>query len=500
MPTVTDCKTERFIPRESQNILIVNDDASAARLLLEVSAKKGVHADLASDKKTAVDFLDKNSYNLVFTGEQLRPGPDLPLKDRAGFELLSHIKNSRPQVPVIMIQNSPVDNDLFRQAIETAVQAIMSGCSDFLTTPTDRKKIEAILETYLPCNPVSSYATVTENGKVLYSIVGKSAKLSHTITLAKKIAPTSAPVLISGESGTGKELISQLIHQQSSRCSGPYIRVNCAALSDSLLESELFGHEKGAFTGAYVQRKGRFELADGGTLLLDEISETPLHFQAKLLRILEQQCFERVGGNDNVDVDVRIISTTNRELASLVREGKFRQDLYYRISGLRLIIPPLRERLDDLDDLTWHFVNQFAAQTKRNITKLDPAMMNIFENYHWPGNIRQLRNVVITSLVFGTGRVLSLADVSWLFDELQPLAQQNGFVSPTEQQGPEDNFSQTTSLAGMPLANVEKIAILDTLRQTAGNQSRAAKILGISDRTLREKIRKYRSEECLQCT
>ncbi|MHC4424392.1 MAG: sigma 54-interacting transcriptional regulator, partial [Planctomycetota bacterium] len=211
---------------------------------------------------------------------------------------------------------------------------------------------------------------------------------------------------MSGESGTGKELISFLIHHKSKRAQGPYIRVNCAALSDTLLESELFGHEKGAFTGAHTQRKGRFEMAHGGTLLLDEIAETPPKFQAKLLRVLEQQDFERVGGEKQVRVNVRIISTTNRNLLQEVQQGRFRQDLYYRLSAARLVISPLRKRSEDLPDLVWHFVNLYVREVQRRITKLDSAMMDIFAKYHWPGNVRQLRNVVLTSLIFGVGQTL----------------------------------------------------------------------------------------------
>jgi transcriptional regulator with PAS, ATPase and Fis domain len=325
--------------------------------------------------------------------------------------------------------------------------------------------------------------------------VGRSANLVKTIDLAERIAPTSAPVLVSGDSGTGKELIAYMIHHRSKRAQGPYIKVNCAALSDSLLESELFGHEKGAFTGAHARRRGRFEMAHGGTLLLDEITETPIRFQAKLLRVLEQQDFERVGGNESVRVDVRIVSTTNKDLLQEVQQGRFRQDLYYRLSGVRLAISPLRERKDDLSDLVWYFVNLYAREVQRRITRLDPAMMGIFAEYHWPGNVRQLRNVVRTSLILGIGETLSLADVSWLFDELQPLAQQECVAYDTPCSNP---VSSDPGLGGVPLEQVERRAILDTLRQTGGNRTKAAKVLGISDRTLRDRMHRYRREGSLQ--
>jgi len=467
------------------NVLIVDNDQESTRFLLEILARKGIRGTVAGNKKTAVDFLDKNNYDLSFSVTQI----DQP-KD--GFKLVREIKANSPEMPVIMMgdaQRQKAQDQ--QQLLDIAVKAINAGCSDFLIKPLDCKKIENLLDTFLPSHHISTADCAHQGIQSLFTIVGKSAKLVQTINLAQKIAPTSVPVLISGESGTGKELVSYLIHHRSRRAQGPYVRVNCAALTDSLVESELFGHEKGAFTGAYAQRKGRFEMAHGGTLLLDEITETPPKFQAKLLRVLEQQDFERVGGNDSIRVDVRIISTTNKDLLQEVAEGRFRQDLYYRLNVVKLIIPPLRQRKDDLPDLVWHFVNLHARQVQRRIAKLDSAMMDIFAKYHWPGNIRQLRNVVLTSLILGTGPTLSLADVSWLFDELQPLSQENN-LSISNSQTP------VSGLAGLPLQQVERQVILDTLTSTSGNQTKAAKILGISDRTLREKIRRYRQQECFQ--
>ncbi len=380
-----------------------------------------------------------------------------------------------------------------------AVESIRKGCCEFLLKPIERKKIENLLDTFIPNHKFSTVASSYEGPSCLYQIAGRSAKLNRTVELARKIAPTSAPVLLSGESGTGKELIAYLIHHNSRRSQNPYIRINCAALSDTLLESELFGHEKGAFTGAYTQRKGRFEMAHGGTLLLDEITETPLTFQAKLLRVLEQQDFERVGGNESVRVDVRIISTTNKDLLQEVRNSHFRQDLYYRLSAVRLSLCPLRERINDLTDLVWYFVNQYCREVQRKITELDPAMMEIFSKYHWPGNIRQLRNVVRTCLILGMGPVLSLADVSWLFDELQPITQKEGCnIMSGSDSFSDDDLDDDSSLGGLPLEQVERRAIIETLRQNGGNQAKAAKVLGISDRTLRERIHRYRREGCLQ--
>jgi two-component system response regulator HydG len=367
-----------------------------------------------------------------------------------------------------------------------AIAALKAGCDDFVVKPLTKGSVENIIDTFLPSHKVQTLAAAGQGGKYRYRIVGSSSQLKQTVELAKKIAPTSAPVLITGESGTGKELIAELIHNESQRSEGSFIRVNCAALNDSLLESELFGHEKGAFTGAGNQHKGRFERAHGGTLLLDEITETGPAFQAKLLRVLEHMNFERVGGTENIDVNVRIISTTNKDILKEVESGRFRADLYYRLSGIRLIVSPLRNRKADITELTWYFVNEFAGESKRRITTLDNVMLEIFEKYHWPGNVRQLRNVVRTALILGSGEILSLSDVSWLVEELQPRCTMSNM-----------DFSQ---LAGRTLQELEKRAILATLDQADWNQAKAAKTLGISDRTLRDKMKRYREKKQLQPT
>jgi DNA-binding NtrC family response regulator len=504
---------QRADPENIANVLIVDNDRQLVRFMLEILAGKGIRGHLAGDKKEAIDFLDKNSCDLIFTSDRISSPTTTRSRPQDGFELLQKIRANSPELPVVMIAKSqkPKEQESRGELIETAVKAIRLGCQDLLIKPLDREKIENLLDTFLPNHAVSTLTSAYESTNCLYRIVGRSVKMLQTIDLAKRIAPTSAPILITGESGTGKELFSYLIHQSSKRAQGAYIKVNCAALSDSLLESELFGHEKGAFTGAYNQHKGRFEMAHGGTLLLDEITETPIKFQAKLLRVLEQQDFERVGGNKNIRVDVRIISTTNKDLLQEVQQDRFRQDLYYRLNGVRLVIYPLRKRREDLSDLVWYFVNLYAREAQRRITKLDPVMMNVFAKYHWPGNVRQLRNVVRTSLILGTGETLSLADVSWIFDELQPLTQSTGYLtvektnvhnSSQEKYTDDPMFSCESKsgggLGGLPLEQVERRAILDTLRQTGGNQTKAAKALGISDRTLRGKIHRYRQQGCMQ--
>jgi DNA-binding NtrC family response regulator len=484
------------------NALIVEDQPQSVRVLLEILARKGIGAELTAGRKAAMESLDRNRYDLMFISTRVGNARD----ESDGFTLLRDVRSNAPEMPVVMLAEpaASADERANRRIGESAsnggsevaaaVQAIQAGCRDFLLKPIRREAVENLLEALLPNHEVATAAAAQEGDRTLYRIVGHSPKLLQTIALADKIAPTSVPVLISGESGTGKELISLLIHQKSRRAMGPFIRINCAALSETLLESELFGHEKGAFTGAHAQRKGRFEMAHGGTLLLDEITETPPQFQAKLLRILEQQEFERVGGSENIKVNVRVVSTTNRDLLHEVRAGRFRQDLYYRLSAARVVIWPLRERREDLPELVWHFVNLYAREAQRHVVRLDPAMMDIFAKYAWPGNVRQLRNVVLTSLILGIGPVLTLADVSWLFDELQPLTQHGNANLKSEI----SDLESEAGIGGIPLADLERRAILETLRQTSGNQTRAAKVLGISDRTLREKMRRYRREEQLQ--
>jgi DNA-binding NtrC family response regulator len=444
-----------------QNVLIADDEAATTRLVLQVLAAKGIRGTVVRDAPAACDRLERLPWDLVLA--------DLEVPQGGGFEIVRRAKLRSPELPVVML--SPDGS------ARTAVRAMREGCDDFLVKPLDRPAVEALLESFLPTHAVPLAAADESDSRCLYQIAGRSAALLETVALARKIAPTSAPALVSGESGTGKELISYLIHRASRRARGPFIRVNCAALSETLLESELFGHERGAFTGAVAQRKGRFEMAHGGTLLLDEVTETGPRLQAELLRVIEHQDFERVGGSEPVSVSVRLISTTNRDLAREVEKGKFRTDLYYRLGAVRLTIPPLRDRKEDILVLVWHFVNQFAREVRRSISHLDPEMMERFFHYDWPGNVRQLRNVVRTALILGSGPVLSLSEAPWLRAELEG-AQRPVVAEP----------------ASLRLESVERHAILEALRLTKSHQAKAAHLLGITDRTLRAKLRRYRQE------
>ena len=446
-----------------QNVLIISNVNDINRMVLEVLASLGIRGTVVKDPSSASKRLSSRQWDLVMA--------DLDLTNGQGRHILQQAKKDYPETPVVfMANNDSLDNE----------PQIRDSADELLAKPICTEAIRSTIESLLPSSKVPLAAASDDDPQGSYRIIGQSKPLLEAIEMAKRIAPTSAPVLLAGESGTGKELVSCLIHQSSKRVNGPFIKVNCAALSESLLESELFGHERGAFTGAYTQRKGRFERAHGGTLLLDEISETPKRLQAELLRVLEQQDFERLGGSELISVNVRVISTSNRDLAKMVDAGEFRRDLYYRLCGIKLTVPSLRQRVDDIPLLVWHFVNLYAREVRRKITDLDPKMMDLFSKYSWPGNIRQLRNVVRTAIILGSGLTLSLKESAGLIDELSQ--------------------SQPTTDQVLSLRELERQAIYEALRQTKSHQAKAASLLGITDRTLRDKLRKYQQDAELQTT
>jgi DNA-binding NtrC family response regulator len=502
------------------SVLIVDAEPQVARVMLQILARRGIRAHIVEDRRAALEFVDRCECDLVFVSFAAVSGQGGPPGRLVDPHTIRQLRTNQPELPVIVTagiedlgtglggpagRDVPADT-LLRLTAQVVHDAAEAGANGFLMKPLDRDQVGQVLDRFLPARRICRLASAAEASHSLYQIVGRSQQMIQVMELARRIAPTSAPVLISGESGTGKELLAYLIHHKSRRSLGPYVKVNCAALSDSLLESELFGHEKGAFTGALMQHKGRFERAHEGTLLLDEITETPPSFQAKLLRILEHQELERVGGQEAIQVNVRLISTTNKDLLEEVRCGRFRQDLYYRLSAMRLKIPPLRDRLEDLGELVWHFVNEYARESQRAIAALDPVMMDIFHRYDWPGNVRQLRNVVRTCLILGTGPALTLADVSWLMDGAGPC------VHPARAHGNEPvdlgaavrepllhrSVEGPCGLGGLPLEVIERRAIMETLERTSGNRKKAAEVLGISDRTLRERIRRYKQQPALQ--
>jgi DNA-binding NtrC family response regulator len=444
----------------TQNVLIASASNDVGRTLLTSLTERSMRGLLADESARALERMTTNLVRMAFV--------ECPPRREDRRNLIARIRREWPGLPIVaLVENGDVDN---------AVSAVRAGANEVLMTPIDAAELTSLLDRYLPAHTVASPSETMGVAR----IAGQSQSLRQTVDLAGKVARSSVPVLITGESGTGKELISHLIHRLSPRAGRPYIRVNCAAISESLLESELFGHERGAFTGAHAQRKGRFELAHSGTLLLDEISETGPRLQAELLRVLEEQDFERVGGDESINVDVRVICTSNRDLAEEVRQGRFRQDLYYRIRGVQVHVPALRERLEDVPALIWHFVNLYAGEIGRRISEIDDDMLRACARHDWPGNVRQLRNLVRSALVLGEGETLSLDGATDLLDENE--ATSSDFLEA-------DFVGETLSLQ-----DLERQAVLEALRRTNAHQAKAARLLGISDRTLRDKIRRYRED------
>ncbi|MBS3821176.1 MAG: AAA domain-containing protein [Planctomycetes bacterium] len=447
-----------------QNVLIVNTAGEIRRLILQTLAGRGVRGVVAQDVAAATHYLRDGRWNLVVA--IMGDGSDCIER------LIADVRGETPDLPVVAVGN---DGD-----VAQAVAACRAGATEYLTLPLTTERLETLIETLLPAHDVDTAASESSDTRSIYRIAGSSDALRETIRLAQRVASSTVPVLITGESGTGKELLAYLVHRSSRRVRNPYVRVNCAALSESLLESELFGHERGAFTGAVSQRKGRFELAHSGTLLLDEISETGPRLQAELLRVLEQQDFRRVGGSEAVNVDVRVVCTSNRDLAAEVDSGDFRADLFYRIRGVHLRMPALRRRIDDIPSLVWHFVNVYAAESRRRIRRLDEAMLSVFARYSWPGNVRQLRNVVRTLMLLGEGDTLDLDGAPQIVEELTD--------------GQVERGSGGESVTTLSLQDLERHAVLEALRRTDSHQAKAAELLGISDRTLRSKLRRYRED------
>jgi two-component system response regulator AtoC len=442
--------------------LIVDDDRNVCRVLGELLERAGLNVLTAFDVDAAMPIIAGQDLDLIIT--------DLKMPGKSGMDLIVFSRKTKPRVPVIMI--TAFGN------IEAAVSAMKHGAYDFITKPFDEDELlnivkKALAESQKNKELVSAY--FEKEGPVFSDVIGNSPVIQQLFLTVRKIAPTDSTVLITGETGVGKELIARGIHLASRRQNRPFVKVNCAALPENLVESELFGYEKGAFTGAVTSKPGRFEIADGGTLFLDEIGEVPLHLQAKLLSVLQDKSFERVGGIKTIKVDVRIVSATNQDLSSAIQSGKFRSDLFYRLNVVPIHIPPLRERKEDLIPLLDHLLKKFSNKFEKNITLAPPEIMAAFVNYHWPGNIRELENVLERMVLMAETDVLDLV-------QLPPEIR--GTVSTVESstlKGKVDNLSRIT----------EKEMIINALTKTNQNRTKAAQLLGISRRTLQNKIREY---------
>jgi DNA-binding NtrC family response regulator len=361
-------------------------------------------------------------------------------------------------------------------SIETAVEAVKLGAASYLTKPLDVDAVSALVGRAIERSSLSEEASrLREEVKERYAydrIVGNHPSMQRLMKQVAQVASSRATVLLEGETGTGKELIAAAIHHHSKRADGPFVRLNCAALAETLLESELFGHERGAFTGAAGRRRGRFEQADGGTLFLDEVSEIPASVQVKLLRFLQEREFERVGGNETVSVDVRVVAATNRRLEDAVADGEFREDLFYRLNVVKLQIPPLRARRTDIPTLAQHFLEQYAEANERDVRGFTPEALQHLTSYGWPGNVRELENTVERAVVFAEGRLVNV--------DAFPVASQ-----------PTANADLSLLIPGLTLAELERMAIERTLEAVGGSTAKAAQILGISQRKIQYRVKEW---------
>lgn len=447
------------MPNQQTTVLIVDDEQVHRYMLSSMLKEWGWRCVEADDGSTAVAAVEKNSYDAVLM--------DIRMLKMDGKEAFRRIHEMRPALPVILMTAY--------SSVDDAVLMIREGAYDYLTKPLDFDRLRLALERAVDHRQVAEKKQQPwgENLSLETTIIGRSPKMLELLEMISYVAPTEATVLISGESGTGKELVAEALHRNSERKNGPFIKVNCAALAESLLESELFGHERGAFTGADRQRDGKFVQADGGTLFLDEIGETSQAMQVKLLRVLQEHELQRVGGEKTIHVDVRILAATNRNLEEEVKAGNFREDLYYRLNVVMLPVPPLREREGDIPLLVKHFVEKFAAKNRRVVTDVIPECMKLLCSYPWPGNVRELENAIERGIILMRGDQLT--------EKSLPLSVQK-FHKEQLQGEPAQPAS---------LFETEKKLILETLVQTDGNKSEAARRLGITRKTLQNKLNKY---------
>jgi two-component system response regulator HydG len=448
-----------------KNTILVVDDDEAHRIMLKTLLTGWGYVIIeADDGSTAVQTVHSRAFDLILM--------DIRMIKLSGLEALREIKAHNPAIPVIIMTAY--------SSVETAVEALKNGAYDYLTKPLDFDELRLIIERAM------DHRQLREENRRLrenlgnhfdrQNIIGRSPAMATLLETVAQVAPSEATVLITGDSGTGKEMIAGAIHFNSPRKEGPFVKINCAAITETLLESELFGHEKGAFTGAHRKKDGRFLQAHGGSLFLDEISEMSLAMQAKLLRVLQEREITRVGGEEVIKVDVRMITATNKDLLQEIEAGRFREDLYYRLNVVTLGIPPLKERREDIPLLAQHFLKLFTEKNRKQIKGFTPHTMDRLLKYDWPGNVRELMNTVERGVVLSRSEYL---------DEGQMPLDLNGESSRNGMPGIE------AIPAELPLEEVEKATILKTLDSAGGNKSETARRLGITRRTLHKKLKKY---------
>lgn len=449
-------------------VLIVDDDEAHRGMLCMLLKTWGYDVDEADDGDTAVSKVREKSFDAVLT--------DVRMGRVDGITTLKEILSYNPSLPVILMTAY--------SSVQTAVEALRIGAYDYLIKPLDFDALKntlghAIEHSRLSVENRELRRQLTETPRNT-EILGRSKAISDLRAMISTVAPTDATVLVTGESGTGKELVARALHAESPRAQKPIVTVNCAALAENLLESELFGHERGAFTGADRRREGRFKQADGGTLFLDEIGEMPIGLQAKLLRALQQGEIQRLGSDRSEHVDVRVIAATNRDLRKEVADHNFREDLYFRLNVITIEIPPLRRRTDDIPLLAAHFLSHFEERNRKSIKGFSPQAMDQMLHYSWPGNVRELQNAVERAVILCTGDLITEKELPFSISEEELVE-----AKAREKQ------DSGSSLAGLPLEAVERKAIEETLKMTKDNKSEAARTLGITRATLHNKMRKY---------
>ncbi|HWZ82695.1 MAG TPA: sigma-54 dependent transcriptional regulator [Terriglobales bacterium] len=442
-------------------ILIVEDEAKMRRLLELNLGEEGFKTILAADAETGAKLLASESVDLVLT--------DLKLPVMSGLELLQIAKQHNAALPVVVMTAFG--------SVETAVEAMKAGATDYVLKPFSLAEIRMVVKKELDVSRLrEENRSLREALGEKYShpnIVAHSAKMQEVLAMVERVAPTNSTVLLGGESGVGKDLIGRVIHEKSRRATGPFIKINSTAIPENLLESELFGYEKGAFTGATNSKPGKFELADKGTLFLDEIGDVPAATQVKLLRVLQEREFERLGGTRTVKVDVRLIAATNRDLRAALEEGTFREDLYYRLNVVPIDIPPLRDHKDDIPDLVDLFIRKFAGDSGRHVTAISREAVNLLLAHYWPGNVRELQNVIERACALATSERLEAGDIHLDSPRNRPAAAGDRFLPD-----------------GMTLDQWEDEMIREALKRAAGNKSQAARLLGLSRNALRYRLSK----------
>ena len=445
-------------------VMVVDDEKNIREGLGKALEMDGYDVILAADGQAGLEQVEHEGVDLVIA--------DLKMPRLSGEELLRRVVQAYPSLPVIILTG--------HGTIESAVQAMRDGAYDFLTKPVNLDRLSLLVRRALSTRELvlqhRALQEELEQRRQFSSIIGKSAEMKRIFEVVRQVAPTKASVLITGESGVGKELIADAIHNLSGRRDKAFVKVHCAALSEGLLESELFGHEKGAFTGAVARKRGRFELSHAGSIFLDEIGEISQSVQIKILRVLQEKRFERVGGEETIEVDTRIISATNKDLKAEIENGAFREDLFYRLNVVNIHIPPLRERKEDIPLLAAAFIKEFAAENGKAVEGLDARARSMLYNYTWPGNVRELRNCIESAVVMSKGTILTPDD-----------------LPPSVSSETESNYVKIQ--LGTTLSDAEREVIRANLAAQRGNKSRTAETLGIGRKTLHRKIAEYHLEE-----